>query len=132
MTGRLDQKIGIDRSLELGSLRLTGSPAQSRSHACIPLWLSHREDWHCIRHISHSTRPVRFYPPTVQPSNPIQRINAALTKIKSKVGGNEGAAYVWHIIKGLDIFLDRDSICELFDEVFILMHGREETVWNGN
>lgn len=37
-----------------------------------------------------------------------------------------------HIVKGLDIFLDFDSVRECFDGIFVLVHGREKTIWNRN
>ena len=39
---------------------------------------------------------------------------------------------MWHILKGLDIFLDFDGVRERFDGIFILVLGRKKTVRNCN
>ena len=39
---------------------------------------------------------------------------------------------MWHIFKGLHIFLDFDGVGERFDSIFILVLGRKKTVWNCN
>ncbi len=37
-----------------------------------------------------------------------------------------------HIIKGLDVFLDFDSVHKRFDSIFVLVHRREQAIWNHN
>ena len=39
---------------------------------------------------------------------------------------------MWHILKGLHIFLDFDGVGERFDSIFILVLGRKKTVRNRN
>ncbi len=37
-----------------------------------------------------------------------------------------------HIIKGLDVILDFDSVRKCFNSIFVLVHGREQAIWNRN
>ena len=101
-------------------LLLTESSARSHSHACIPRWLPGHGDCRCVKHISQSETMGCWKQATVQPSTPTLPISIPLPG-----SWGQKMIYMRHCVKSLDILFYLDSVCECFDGIFVLVHGRK-------